>query len=248
MSASPFIAGALALFAAVALSACQSTQDRSAQLEKEGSKVLLDASGLEVTKQNPDVKVLRTTVIPEGTEGAVVVEVENTSPRNLVDVPVSLKVLDAKGKPVYENDAPGLEQALVAIPYIPADGRTVWVNDQILATGTPAKAAVKVGVSPNAFSGELPDIEVSEPTLEAGGTIASGDVVNRTGEDQKRLLIYAVARRGGEVVAAGRAAFEHLKPETKALHYHVYFLGNTRGAEIEISQFPTLPGVGGEGA
>jgi hypothetical protein len=247
MSASPFLAGALALLATVALSACQSTQDRSAQLEREGSKVLLDASGLEVTKANPDVKVLKTTVIPEGTEGAVVVEVENTSPRNLVDVPVSLKVLDAKGRSIYENDAPGLEQALVAIPYIPANGRTVWVNDQILAAGTPAKAVVKVGVSPNTFSGELPEIEVSAPTLEAGGTIASGDVVNRSGEDQKRLLIYAVARRGGEVVAAGRAAFEHLKPETKALHYHVYFLGDTSGAEVEISQFPTLPTTGDEG-
>jgi hypothetical protein len=243
MSVSPFVAGALGLIAVVALSACQSTQGRSAQLEKEGSKVLLDASGLKVTKQNPDVEVLSTTVIPEGSEGAVVVEVHNDSPQNLVDVPVALDVLDAKGKSVYRNDAPGLEQALVSIPYIPAGGDAVWVNDQVLATGAPARAEVKVGVSPNTFSGELPDIEVSEPTLEAGG-IASGDVVNRTGEDQKRLLIYAVARRGGEIVAAGRAAFEHLKPETKALHYHVYFLGDPEGAEIEVSQYPTLPGAG----
>lgn len=243
MSASPLLALALAALAVVSLSACESTQSKSARLEEEGSKVLLDASGLKVTEENPDVKVLKATVIPEATEGAVVVEVENTSPRNLVDVPVSLEVFDAKGKRVYKNDAPGLEQALVAIPYIPANGRTTWVNDQILATGTPAKAKVRVGVSPSTFSGELPEIEVSEPTLEAGGTIASGDVVNRTGSDQKRLLIYVVARRGGEVVAAGRAAFEHLKPETKALHYHVYFLGDPNGAELEMSDFPTLEGV-----
>jgi len=242
MSASPLLAGALALLAVTALSACQSTQDRSAQLEEEGSKVLLEADGLKVTEQNPDVKVLSTTVIAEGSEGAVVVEVHNDSPVGMVDVPVSLDVLDAKGRSVYRNDAPGLEQALVAIPYIPADGAAVWVNDQILATGTPVSARVKVGISPNTFSGELPEIEVTEPTIE-GGSVASGKVVNLTGEDQRRLLLYAIARRGGEVVAAGRGAFEHLKPERKPLNYHVYFLGDASGAEVEIVQLPTLSGA-----
>lgn len=243
MSAQPFLAALLALLTIVGLSACQSTQSRSAELEEEGAKVLLEADGLKVTEEDPDVEIVATTVIPEGTEGAVVVEVRNDSARNLVDVPVSLEVLDAKGKVVYSNDAPGLEQALVAIPYIPANGESVWVNDQILATGTPATAKVKVGVSPHTFSGEIPEIEVTEPTLE-GGSVASGKVVNLTDSEQRRLLLYAIARKGGEVVAAGRGAFEHLKAERKPLNYHVYFLGDATGAEVEIVQFPTLPTEG----
>lgn len=239
----PLLAAGLVLFASLGLVACQSTQSRSAELEEEGAKVLLEAEGLQVGEENPDVEVVATKVIPAGTEGAVVVEVRNDSSRNLVDVPISLEVLDTKGKVVYSNDAPGLEQALVAIPYIPANGESVWVNDQILATGTPASARVKVGVSPHTFSGEIPKIEVTEPTLE-GGSVASGKVVNLSGEDQRRLLLYAIARKGGEIVAAGRGAFEHLKPKRKPLNYHVYFLGDAAGAEVEIVQFPTLPTEG----
>lgn len=246
MSAQPIVAVLLALAALTLFSACQSTQGRSAELEEEGSNILLESKGLEVTKRNPDVKVLSITVLTEPEASAVVVEVHNDSGKNLVDVPIALDVLDAKGRSVYRNNAPGLEQALVAIPYLPANSDGIWVNDQILATGKPARAEAIVGVSPHTFSGELPDIEVSEPKIE-GGRVASGEVVNRTGEDQRRLVLYAVARKGGEIVAAGRGAFEHLKPETKPLPYHVYFVGNASGADVTISQFPTLagPGVGG---
>jgi len=240
MSAGPFLAVGLSMAAALALSACQSTQSRSAELEKEASSVLLESEGLKVTKPNPDVEVVSTTVLSEPEASVVVVEVHNDSGRNLVDVPIALDVLDAKGKSVYKNDAPGLEQALVAIPYIPANGDSVWVNDQILATGKPARAEAKVGVGGGSFSGELPAIEVSEPEIE-GGRVASGHVVNRSGEDQQRLVLYAVARKGDEIVAAGRGAFEHLKPDTKELPYHVYFVGDASGASVTISQFPTLP-------
>jgi hypothetical protein len=247
MSLQPMIAGGLALLALASLTACQSTQSRSAELEEEGSKVLLESTGLKVTKANPDVEVLSTTLLSEPEASAVVVEVHNDSDVNMVDVPIALDVLDEKGRSVYRNDAPGLEQALVAIPYLPAGADALWINDQILASGQPARAKVKVGVSPNTYSGALPRIEVSPPTVEAG-RIASGHVVNRTGEDQNRLLLYAVARRGNEIVAAGRGAFEHLKPETKELPYHVYFVGDPSGAEVTVTQYPTLHGAEAGGA
>jgi hypothetical protein len=247
MSAWTIVAGGMALLALGVFSGCESNQDRSARLEKEASTVLLGDEGLKVTKENPDVKVLSTAVLSEAEGSAVVVEVHNDSGQNLVDVPIALNVLDAKGKSVYRNDEPGLEPALVSIPYLAAGSDGVWVNDQILATGKPATAKVRVGVGGTPFSGEQPNIEVTPPHLESG-MIASGEVINRTGEDQRRLLLYTVARKGGQIVAAGRGAFEHLKPETKPLHYHVYLIGKAAGAELTLSRFPTLavPGEPGE--
>ena len=243
MSARPLLAVALALLAAGSLSACQSTQSRSAELEEENSSVLLEEEGLSVTEEDPDIEVVSTTVLSEAEGNAVVVELRNSSGEDLVDVPIALDVLDAKGRGVYANDAPGLEQALVAVPFIPARGEAVWVNDQVLAAGTPAKAEVKIGVGGTPFDGELPEIEVSEPRLEGdptSGVVADGDVVNRTGEDQKRFLIYGVARQGGKVVAAGRGAIEHLKPERKKVPYNVYFIGDPTGAELTLYEYPTL--------
>lgn len=257
-AARPLLAAGLGLLALAGLSACQSTQSRSAELEEGSKTVLLDDEGLKVTKEDPDVKVVSTTVLTEKEGSAVVVELHNDSGENLVDVPVALEVLDAKGKVVYTNDAPGLEQALVAVPFIPAGGDAVWVNDQVLATGTPKTARVRVGVGGLPYSGAQPAIEVSDPEVEGdpvSGLVAEGTVVNRTGEDQNRLLFYAVARKGGKVVAAGRGAIEHLKPGTKKLFYNVYFIGDPTGAEVELSYYPTLavPGVepvgaGAEGA
>lgn len=253
MKARPLLAAGLGLLALASLSACQSTQSRSAELEAESKNVLLEDEGIEVTKQDPDIKIVGTTVLSEKEGSAVVVELHNDSGENLVDAPISLEVLDAKGKVVYTNDTPGLEQALVAVPFIPAGGDVVWINDQVFATGVPKTARVKVGEGGVPYSGPQPQIEVSEPTVKGdpvSGLAAEGTVVNRTGEDQKRLLFYAVARQGGKVVAAGRGAIEHLKPDTKKLFYNVYFIGDPTGADVELSYYPTLevPGTAPVGA
>jgi hypothetical protein len=243
MSARPILATGMGLLAVAALSACQSTQSRSTELEKQSSSVLLESEGATVTKQDPNIKVVSTAVLNEKEGSAVVVELHNDSAQNLVDVPISLDVLDAKGKSVYTNESPGLEPALVSVPFIPANGDAVWVNDQVLATGTPKSAKVEVGVGGTPYTGQQPDIEVSEPKLEGdpvSGLLAKGSVVNRTGEEQSRLLLYAVARKGGKVVAAGRGAIEHLKAGTKKLFYNVYFIGDPSGAEIELADYPTL--------
>lgn len=243
MSARPLLAGTLALLALGTLSACQSTQSRSAELEDENATVLLEEEGVTVTKEDPDIEVASTTVLSEAEGNAVVVELHNDSNENLVDVPISIDVLDAKGRSVYKNDAPGLEQALVAVPFVPARGDAVWVNDQVLAVGKPVSAEVKVGVGGVPFTGEQPEIDVSKPKLEGdptSGIVADGDVVNRTGEDQNRFLLYGIARQGGKVVAAGRSAIEHLKPETKKVPYNIYFIGDPRGAELSLYEYPTL--------
>lgn len=247
MSPRPVLAGALALLVLGALNACQSTQSRSAELEAENATVLLSEEGVTVTKEDPDIEVVSTTLLSEAEGSAVVVELRNRSGEALVDVPIAVDVLDAKGRSVYRNDAPGLEQALVAVPFIPARGEAVWVNDQVLATGKPASVEVKVGVGGKPYDGDQPEIEVSTPKLEGdptSGVVADGDVVNRSGEDQNRFLIFAVARQGEEIVAAGRGAIEHLKPETKKVPYNVYFIGNPRGAELSLYEYPTLDAGG----
>jgi hypothetical protein len=245
----PLAFAGLAVLLASTLAACQSTKDKSAQLEEEGATKLLSEEGLKIEKESTDVKVTGTTLLSDRYGSAVVVELHNGSERNLVNVPILIHVLDAKGKSVYENDIPGIEPALASVPYIPAGGDTEWVNDQILATGKPTSVKVKVGASSDSYSGAQPEIEVSAPQLEGdpvSGIEATGTVVNETGKEQERLLLYAIGRKGGKIVAAGRGAIEHMKATTKPLHYDIFFIGNPTGTDLEVSQFPTLPGFAPE--
>jgi hypothetical protein len=249
LRARPLAAAGLALLLGSSLVACQSTQSRSAELEKDGAKTLLADSAVKIEKESTDVKVTSATVLSDPNGSAVVVGLHNSSEENLVDVPILVDVIDAKGKSVYTNAIPGIEPALASVPYIAAGGDVEWVNDQVLASGKPKSVKVKVGASADSYSGPMPKIEVSAPKIEGdpvSGVEATGTVVNKTGEDQDRLLLYAVGRSGGRVVAAGRGAIEHLKAGTKPLHYDIFFIGDPTGTELELTEFPTLPGAGSE--
>lgn len=240
------VAMALAGVALVA-TGCQSTQSKSAEIGEELGPVKQEV-GLKIGKPSKDVKVVSTTLLSDAEGAAVVVELRNTSDRDLANVPILIDVLDAKGKSVYSNDSPGIEPALTSIPYIAAGEEATWVHDQVIAIGKPKSVKVTVGAGGTPFDGEVPKFDVSAAKLEGdpySGVVAGGKAENESGETVDRLLLYAVARKGNEVIAAGRGAIETIKPEPKPLFYNVYFIGDPRGGNVKMTWFPTLPGVEG---
>lgn len=229
---------------ALVVTGCESTQDKSAKIAAELGPVKQE-KGLKIAEQSKNVEVVSSTMLTDQNGAAVVVRLRNRSNQNLIGVPIAIDVLDAKGESVYRNDIPGIEPALAAVPFIAAGGEVDWVHDQILAAGTPAKVEVKVGEGGEPFSGEQPRISVSDPKLEGdpySGVLAGGNVENQSDEDVERLLLYAVATKGGKIVAAGRGAIEPLKAKPKPVPYNIYFIGDPSGADVEITQFPSIPG------
>lgn len=231
-------ASALAL-----LTGCQSTQSRSAELEAQGSTALKNRKGLSVSKESSVIKVTGTAALSDANGAAVVISLKNESDDDYQNVPISIDVLNPKGKSVFKNDLPGLEPTLVSLPFIKGGESVDWVNDQVLAVGPVKSVKAKVGDSPPAPLPELPEIEVSDPKLEGdpvSGIQATGDVINKSGAEQHDLLLYAVARKGGKVVAAGRGIVPKLKPTTKPVNYHIYFIGDPTGADITVTAFPSI--------
>lgn len=230
---------------ALVTAGCESTQEKSARIGEELGPVQRE-QGLKISARSKQVEVVSRTLLTDSAGSAVVVELRNTSDRDLADVPILIDVRGASGKSVYRNDLPGLETALTAVPYLPAGETGVWVHDQVLASGEPKSVEVTVGEGGEPFGGEVPEFTASEPRLEGdphSGIVAGGNLENRSGERNERVLIYAVARQGDEVVAAGRGAVERVKPEPKPLPYNVYFIGDPRDAEIELTVYPSLPGA-----
>lgn len=179
----PFRAFPLAVAAvgvALVTTGCQSTQSKSAEIGAELGPVQQE-EGLKISKPSKDVKVVSSTLLTDEAGSAVVVTVRNESSRGLANVPIGIDVLDASGKSVYENDLPGLEPALTSIPYVEAGKETTWVHDQVLAAGKPKTVKVVVGEGGTPFSGKVPELTVSEPTLEGdpySGVVADGNAEN----------------------------------------------------------------------
>jgi hypothetical protein len=226
---------------AVAVAGCESTQAKSARIIESLGPVK-EEKGLEIDEESKDVEVLDTSLFTDKNGTAVVVQVKNESSETLVDIPIAINVLDAKGKSVYKNNIPGLEPALAAIPMLEPGETLDWVNNQVLPIGEPKEVEVEIGDDASKLEAEVPDVEVGEPELEqdpVSGINAAGSAINHTDERLERLLIYGVARVDGEIVAAGRAALENMNPERERV-YHIYFIGDPEGADVSISSFPTL--------
>jgi hypothetical protein len=232
---------AVALLAPAILAGCESTQEKSAKLEAQGAS-LAKVEKIKIGAANQAIEVTDKTLLTDQYGTALVVRVKNTSPEGQIDVPIAVNVKNAKGKSIYKNNIEGLEHGLVKIPMVMGQEETWWVNDQVLITQKAKSADVTIGKSEESFPRDIPEIEVSEPTLEVdpvSGINVTGEVVNKSQVEQIDLLIYAVATKGGKVVAAGRGLIPKLKTDGKPEFYNVYFIGDPRGADIEVFAPPS---------
>ncbi len=236
--------GALVLIvgAVTALSACESTQDKSARLGKiaEAHRKAA-AKGLVISKINPDVKVTGTYVMHDQYGSAVAVGLKNTG-KTQIEVPIAVAVSGARKKLLYRNNSPGLDTALVSMPVVRAGATTFWVDDQVSADSAPKRAKAKVGVAVVAPSA-LPEIRLSglRLTQDSDGITAVGTIENRSKIPQLRLTVFVVAQKGGKAVAAGRAVVEKLLPypTKKPVTFKAFFIGNPKGARLFADAPPT---------
>ena len=224
----------------LALASCSSTKDKAAEFTDEGSKAF-EAKGLAVGKTNASVKVEDTQVIRDASGTAAVVVLRSRAATALADVPIALDVADRSGTSIWKNDIAGLQTSLVSVPVLAPGAKTTWINDQVLpVTGTAAAVKARVGAAEPAPP-QLPEIVVGEPQLEGDpvdGVAARGELSNDSKVEQKDLVVYGLARKGGKVVAAGRAIIPRVRAGAKA-RYAIFFIGDPRGATLEVSAPPT---------
>jgi hypothetical protein len=227
----------------LALSGCETTAEKSAKLQRQAKRVTLDQKGLSITRESTDVKVVATTIV-RGSEGAAaVVSLQNRSSHTLRGVPLAITVKDAGGRTLFENNAPGLETALVSVASLGPHRTITWVDDQLPTSGAPASVSARVGQA-TALSGSPPKLTISGARIgedPSNGLVASGTVSNRSSIVQTSLVLFAVARRGARIVAAGRGVLPDLKAGASA-PFEIFLVGDARGARLQISAPPTAFG------
>jgi hypothetical protein len=238
-----FVAAAFAGVLAAGVVACQSSQDKNAVLAARGHTVLQKEQGLQITKESSTVKVLDTAVLADKNGAAVVVTLKNEGQTTLQNVPIAINVLNAKGKSLFKNNAPGVEKELVSVPII-QPGQTVdWVNDQVFATN-PKSVKVQVGqTQPDAsLPPTLPELDVGAAKVindPVSGLEATGEITNKSQVEQDQVTLFAVARDGNKIVAAGRGGVRKVRVGGKPAHYHIFFIGDPRGAKVSVWAPPT---------
>jgi hypothetical protein len=231
---------------ALALSGCETTAEKSAKLEKEAkahaSILRAKAAPITITRESTKIKVSGTSIVHSREGNAAIVILRNSSPTAVRNVPIQIIVKDAHGASLYTNAAAGLAPSLTAAPLVPAHGTLTWVDDQVQGSATPASVSARVGEGEVA-KGAVPELVVQGARLsdEASGPVVEGSVVNHSHTNQRQLVVYALARHGAAVVAAGRSVL----PEVTAgasTRFQVYFIGDPHGAQLQLSAPPTTLG------
>lgn len=228
---------------ALGLGACESSQTKSARLEKTG-KNRAQQQTLTAGAANTAVKVLDSAVLHTTAGNAAVVRLQNMGPAAEVQVPLLIQVKDPAGRVVYKNDVAGLQPALQELAYIGKGETAYWVNDQVLAVDPPKGVDVAVGAAKGTAAPDVPRITLSRPVLDSDvtGPYATGEVKNLSKIPQLNLPIFGVALKGGKVVAAGRAIIERLNPAPtkKPVMFKIYFIGDPKGAALKLTTAPTV--------
>ncbi len=230
-----------AMLLVVALAGCESTQSKSARLQR-AAKSAKHEKGLSITREASEIAVEGTTILQTDAGAATVVELVNRSKSSLVALPIGVAVRDAGGKSVYANDTPGLDASLVQVPALAAGEKLAWVNDQVALTEPGKAVEARVGTGAKPGPADLPQMEIAglKTETDAGGSLAIiGTVANRSKVAQKRLVVFVVARKAGRVVAAGRAIVDELAAG-KSTHFSAFPIGDPAGAKLSASAPPTV--------
>lgn len=218
--------------------ACESTESESAKIERDAALAREHEPGaLKLGATNRGVHVAQVALLHGAGRGAVAVKLTSSSSRAQGEVPVLVEVQGKGGKLLYSNQPGGTDPKLQHLASLPSRRSVWWVNDQVLIN-QPSKA-VKV----RAGTGTTPDpapehlgTRSTRLTTEAGASAVSGELVNEGSRPQHAVPVYAVALRGREVVAAGRALVARLAGRKGAVaHFRIPLVGDASKAKIELS-------------
>ncbi|HEX4437370.1 MAG TPA: hypothetical protein VH061_11320 [Solirubrobacteraceae bacterium] len=235
MRATPALVLALAC---LALTGCETTQEKSAKLERTHRKGAVASKGLTIAQANPDIKVLSATAVHTSEGTAVVVTVANSGSAQR-EIPLLVSVKQTGGSPISNSEA-GLAHSLTSIAYVPSHGKAVWVDDQLTLIGKPGAATAKVGEGKKA-KGSVPKVELGTHKLEkeSDEEVVTGTVTNGSSVPQHELVVYATATQGSRTIAAGRAVITSLAAGAKS-KFQIFLIGApATSAHLTVSAPPS---------
>jgi hypothetical protein len=231
----------------VTFAACETTEHESTEIERAAVIARENEPGaLKLGAANRTVRAAQVTLLSGGGRNAVAMRLSSSASRAQAQVPVLVNVTGKAGKLLYSNQPGGTEPLLQHVGLIRPHASVWWVNDQVLINQQSTGVKVRVGTA------DTPSHRLLASTLEAkttrvvghaGAGTLSGELVNHGGPSERKVPVFAVALRGGKVVAAGRVVVASLAGHRGAsADFQMPLVGDAAGAKIELTAVPSTGG------
>jgi hypothetical protein len=223
----------------VTASACKSTEQESAKIGREAKQLASSPGALKLGAVNHAVRVSDVTLLSSSGRAAVAVRLTATSSRPQTNVPVLVNVTGPGGKSLYSNEGGGLEPSLQRMTVLRPHQSEWWVDDQVLTSQSASGVKVRVGTGSELRSVASAATVGVHLGQQGGVSVLSGNIVNRTARAATKVPIFAVALRGGHIVAAGRAIVSALPGRSGSSEpFQIFLVGNPAGASIQLTAVP----------
>jgi hypothetical protein len=228
----------------VTLAACETTEKESANIEREAVLARENEPGaLKLGAANRTVRASQVTLLSGGGRNAVAMRLSSSSTRAQAEVPVLVNVTGKAGKLLYSNQPGGTEPLLQHVALMRPHASVWWVNDQVLINQQSTGVKVRVGAGRTAgheLPGSTLEAKTTHVTEQSGASILSGELVSHGGPRERKVPVFAVALRGGKVVAAGRVVVASLAGRRGAsAGFRIPLVGKAGGAKIELTAMPS---------
>lgn len=218
----------------LALAGCESSQEKSAQLEKEalaknGGKSTSETA-VKIHTPSKYIHVISATALRGSESDAVAIVLRNESSHGLGGMPIQFVVEGPGGSDLYTNATAGLTAEQTTVPVIPPHNTLTWVDDQVTFSGNPQAVKAVVGEGKPSDARELL-VSAVHLEHENGNEVLGGTVTNNGTLTQHSLAVFAYAKRGTNVVAAGSGLVQSLAPGKHA-SFQIFPAGAPKDATI----------------
>jgi hypothetical protein len=231
------------LAAAGPLAGCSTTMQTAARLQLNDARIRATAQGVHVHRgsESATVRVQRIQLVKAGGRIAFVVTIRNAGSSAVSDLPISVGYTATRHAPVYLNAVANLSYFDAHLPAIAAKRQITWVyaGARALPAGAAPFAEMSGGADPPAGRVALPAIAATVSGRARVGEALAIRLRNLSGVPQYQLPVYAFARRGGRLVAAGTASVASLNGGSEQT-VRLPLLGDAGGAELTVEAPPTI--------
>jgi len=182
---------------------------------------------------------LRTSVVallPDPVDGsaAVVVRIANPDARRAItDALIATDLVDRAGAVVGRSSAAGTDPLRVHVAYVGPGQSVLFVTDTVAAASLPTGARVSAS---GAFSARRAvHLAVSSARLHRGafGWVATATLHGSSTGPPRKVLVEAVARRGGTIVAAG-TAIAPVPRRDRPAEVDIFLTGDAEGGDARV--------------
>ena len=237
----PWFGAATLVSLCVVLGGCNTTQKTAARIKIRSERTLADRKPVKVTRLASGVTALGTSVVRAGKQTAIAVELRNNGTEPVTDLPI---VVESKaGGEVAVVNSRQSTWYQVHTPAIAPGEEATWVFSTDEPVPSSGLLTVRVGEATDPPTTPTDDtaLEISRVVVEPGksGSTAVAEIHNPNDFPQYNVPVFAWAKEGRRLVAAGQATVEEVSPggtETAT----VKLVGDPGSANVQVLASATI--------